>query len=169
MSEPLSLIDFLAALKTALTPLVPGVPILDRPIDMDNPIVPSISIFPLNLREKSDYAGQRGQRNGAEESEQNLYGYVYLHAPGDVVGETKAQAVTDMYRTVDALRAAFRRKSVSLLVDPQHNPQAIQVGSLYEATFDPQGPYVRYLDQLFVGCYGRISAIELMADEVYDA
>ena len=164
----MSFIDTLDHLVATLTPLVTGVTLLDRPVDIYAPVLPSINLFPLTLRTTQVWPGERGQADGDPASQQNIYGYVYLHAPGDVAGETKQAAVSDMYTAVAALDAAFARRSVRVLRDAQGLDWAMSVGDLFEATFDPQGPYIRYLDQLFIGCYGRVSVRELFTPEVYD-
>jgi len=164
----MSFIDTLDRLVATLAPLVPGVTLLDRPVDIYAPVLPSINLFPLTLRTTQVWPGERGQGDGDPAGQQNIYGYVYLHAPADVTGETKHAAVSDMYAAVAVLDAAFARRSVRLLMDAQGTPQVLSAGDLFEATFDPQGPYLRYLDQLFIGCYGRVSVRELFTPEDYD-
>ncbi len=162
--------DTLTTLTTVLTPLLAPVPVVDRPFDIDNPTLPSINFFLLDLRTKQVWPGSRGQADGNPEQEQNLYGFVYLHAPASLVGETKTQAVTDMYQTVAALDAAFAKRSVYLLTDPAnaHTPRVMSCGDSFDVHFDPMGPYIRYLDQLFIGCYGRVSVREIFTDVIYD-
>lgn len=164
----MSFVDTLTNLTTALAPLLPGVTVTDRPPDIDNPALPSINFFLLDLRTKQVYPGSRGQADGAPEQEQNMYGFVYLHAPAQLSGESKQQAVTDMYQMLAALEAAFARRSVYLLVDASKTPHVMSCGDSFDAHMDPQGPYIRYLDQLFIGCYGRVSVREIFTDVIYD-
>lgn len=163
-------IDTLNTLVAVLTPLVPGVTITATVQDIDNPILPSITLFPMALRDKRIGAGSRGQMDGAPESEQDIYGFVYLHAPAQIARETKQQAILDMYQTLVAFRAAFAKQSVYLLADPANHNEArvMSCGDLVDAHFDPRGPYINYLDQLFIGCYGRVSCRQIYADVIYD-
>jgi len=169
MSTP-TFVDTLNTLVAALTPLVPGVTITATVQEIANPILPSITLFPMALRDKRIGAGSRGQMDGSPETEQDIYGFVYLHAPSQLTGETKQQAILDMYQTLVAFRAAFARQSVYLLTDPaNHNtPRVMSCGDLVDAHFDPMGPYITYLKQMFIGCYGRVSCRQIYTDVIYD-
>ncbi len=163
----MTLLEMLQALCTAIQPHV-AAPVTWVIPDIGNVQTPVLIIAPTGLNEKETGTQTRGQRDGNEQQEQNSYSWVYLHDTDDVSGETKLQALTDLYTNVDAFRAAFRHSSVRQLVDANGNPQALSVGDVWHADAPLGGPYIDYLNEGFLGFVGWFTAHEQDVAEVLD-
>lgn len=162
----MSIQSTLDALTVHFELALPDVSVQDAP----NTVPYSGTTPALILTEYEDYvervyAGEGLKGNVPERP--NLYSFVYLEAPVGLQGTDIATAFGRVRAAVEAIKVQFSKRSAQdLIVGGQAKVMAASEYLFFE--YDRHGPFITYLNQLYIGCFGVLAVLEEYRTDVND-